>query len=273
MVLLRKIKRLLGIGGSSEEDGAAGEASVTVERERGSGTEPDASSEAAVKGTDNVAADEGESDADDDDRATAIDEDEETVAAGTDATGSTESIVDEEEATEDAAARAEPAEAAGPESEDITTDVDDLEPAEEAEESEAEEEDEEDVDVDEEETAAAGTDATGSTESIVDEEEATEDAVTKAETSEAAGPESDDVTTDVDDLEPTEEAGESETEEGVPVKKIRGIGPAYADRLSDMGIDTVADLAAADPAEVAEGTNVSESRVSRWIDRAAEYEP
>jgi len=38
-----------------------------------------------------------------------------------------------------------------------------------------------------------------------------------------------------------------------------------------MGIETVTQLAAADPAEVAEGAKVSEKRASRWIDRAAEF--
>ena len=251
MVLLRKIKRLLGIGGQSEEDGAAGETSVTVERERGADEEPDASSEAAVKGTDTV--EEGDAEtrtaADEEaagtETAASADADaaeeeggEEPVSTDTDASGSTEAIVDEGGATDESTVKAEPSEAAGPESEDVTTDVDDADTA------------------DAGDTAAEG--ETGGAASAAEEER---------EDAEAA-----EVEEETED-ETAETAGEEEAGEDVPVETIRGIGPAYAERLADMGIDSVADLAAADPAEVAEETAVSESRVTRWIDRAAEYEP
>jgi len=61
----------------------------------------------------------------------------------------------------------------------------------------------------------------------------------------------------------TEAGGDSD-----PVDVIDGIGPAYSDRLAAAGIETVADLAAADPDAVAEDTDVSPSRVEGWIDRA-----
>lgn len=62
------------------------------------------------------------------------------------------------------------------------------------------------------------------------------------------------------DLEP-EAADESTT-------VIKGIGDTYAERLADAGIETVGDLAAADPAEVADESGVSESRLERWTERA-----
>lgn len=52
------------------------------------------------------------------------------------------------------------------------------------------------------------------------------------------------------------------------VETIKGIGPAYADRFDQVGIETIDDLAAANAAEVAEEIDVAEFRVSSWIDRA-----
>lgn len=53
-----------------------------------------------------------------------------------------------------------------------------------------------------------------------------------------------------------------------PVQTISGIGPAYAERLAEAGIETVDQLASADPAELAEATGLGEGRVSDWIERA-----
>jgi len=52
------------------------------------------------------------------------------------------------------------------------------------------------------------------------------------------------------------------------VEEVEGIGSTYADRLADAGIGSAAGLAAADPEEVAEAADVSESRASEWIERA-----
>jgi len=53
-----------------------------------------------------------------------------------------------------------------------------------------------------------------------------------------------------------------------PVVEIKGIGPAYADRLAGAGVDTIGELAVADAAELAEQTDISETRIQGWIDRA-----
>ncbi|MFB6149823.1 MAG: DUF4332 domain-containing protein [Halobacteriales archaeon] len=62
--------------------------------------------------------------------------------------------------------------------------------------------------------------------------------------------------------EPASDAG------GESVERIKGIGPTYAERLGTAGIETVAQLAEADPAEVAAETDLSEARLEKWIERA-----
>ena len=109
------------------------------------------------------------------------------------------------------------------------------------------------------EPAAAETEAAASTESLVDEEAAASDAETAAEPAEAATAE--DEETDIDDAD----------DRGPSVEEITGIGPAYAERLAEIGIETVGDLADADAAAVAEGTSVGEKRAATWIDRASEF--
>ncbi len=46
---------------------------------------------------------------------------------------------------------------------------------------------------------------------------------------------------------------------------INGIGPVFAGRLRDANFITFADIAAAEPARLAEVTGASETRVSEWI--------
>lgn len=55
---------------------------------------------------------------------------------------------------------------------------------------------------------------------------------------------------------------------GVALEEVKGIGPAYADRLRDAGVEDVAALAAADAADLADRTDLGEGRVQKWIDRA-----
>jgi polyhydroxyalkanoate synthase len=63
------------------------------------------------------------------------------------------------------------------------------------------------------------------------------------------------------------DAAEQVADDADDVETISGIGPAYAERLRSAGIETTADLAAADPATVAETAQVSESRVEDWFDQ------
>jgi predicted flap endonuclease-1-like 5' DNA nuclease len=63
------------------------------------------------------------------------------------------------------------------------------------------------------------------------------------------------------DAEHDETAGES-------TEKIKGIGPTYSQRLASAGVESIADLAAADPDALADETGISETRISNWVQRA-----
>ena len=108
--------------------------------------------------------------------------------------------------------------------------------------------------------------------SEVDPVDATETDV--AEADDTADPDtgvSDDETAATDDRElTTEDASAGSVEEGEPLTDIKGIGPAYADRLTDAGVDDVATLVTADPDALSEDIDVSPKRIQRWIDRAQE---
>lgn len=52
------------------------------------------------------------------------------------------------------------------------------------------------------------------------------------------------------------------------VDALNGIGPAYAERLGQAGVETVGDLVAADPTSLADDTGISQSRIESWIDQA-----
>ena len=153
------------------------------------------------------------------------------------------------------------------------------------------------------EAATAGTDATDSTDSLAGEPpepepepettaeptDVTDHAGTEKEAAEAAGAthekpptavEPDETTpgeadeADVTEGEPAKEAsagGVDATGGGVgdePVRSISGIGQAYGKRLSDAGIETVADLADADSAELADASGISEKRITDWQEAA-----
>ncbi|MFB6269680.1 MAG: helix-hairpin-helix domain-containing protein [Halobacterium sp.] len=117
------------------------------------------------------------------------------------------------------------------------------------------------------EPVATETDAAASTESLVDEEHA-DDPTRAAEPAEAGvtdeGHSEADVEPDVDTGETDEETGEA----AESVSTVKGIGPAYASRLEDAGVETVGDLAGADPEELAERVDLSPKRVGRWVDSA-----
>jgi len=55
---------------------------------------------------------------------------------------------------------------------------------------------------------------------------------------------------------------------GDDLTEINGIGPVFAGRLAGQGITTFSDLAAQDPAALAEAIDVAETRVAPWIDEA-----
>lgn len=62
----------------------------------------------------------------------------------------------------------------------------------------------------------------------------------------------------------------TETGDSDAVHSIKGIGSAYADRLAGAGIETVADLLAADLERVADEADISQSRLETWRERARE---
>ena len=57
-------------------------------------------------------------------------------------------------------------------------------------------------------------------------------------------------------------------EPGLPVDSIDGIGPVFARRLTEAGIDSVSRLAGASPDRVAEAAAVSVARARSWIEMA-----
>jgi polyhydroxyalkanoate synthase len=85
--------------------------------------------------------------------------------------------------------------------------------------------------------------------------------------------EDDDAAVEIEDT--TEEDGGTDVETAVAeavadgdLESVNGIGPAYAGRLREAGIDGLAALAAADPEAVAEAAEVPVSRAEDWIDQA-----
>jgi predicted flap endonuclease-1-like 5' DNA nuclease len=78
-----------------------------------------------------------------------------------------------------------------------------------------------------------------------------------------------------DEFEGTDTPGDAiDAEDGTTVADsvdtISGIGPAYAERLGNAGVETVPELREADAVSLAEATDISEKRISRWQERAAE---
>lgn len=122
--------------------------------------------------------------------------------------------------------------------------------------------------------SATGTDATASTGSLTD---GAEGAAEPAEAVDADGAETELGTVDAESAgettgehEATVDIDDAEEAASESVEVIKGIGPAYAERLANAGVDSVADLAAADVSALAEAVDLSEKRVGRWIDRAKE---
>jgi polyhydroxyalkanoate synthase len=76
--------------------------------------------------------------------------------------------------------------------------------------------------------------------------------------------------------EETAEAADVEDDTDVPggdptdLTVVRGVGPAYADRLRAAGVETVADLAAADPVELAGEVDIAEGRLREIVAAAGD---
>ena len=71
--------------------------------------------------------------------------------------------------------------------------------------------------------------------------------------------------------------GESDTEGGtadgaVDVETVEGVGPTYAGRLREAGIETVADLGEYDARLLAAVADASEGRARRWLERVGAHD-
>jgi len=69
------------------------------------------------------------------------------------------------------------------------------------------------------------------------------------------------------DIDVDATGGVDEDDVSVDVAAVSGIGPTYADRLHDAGIETVEDLADYDAAELADIAETTESRAQDWLDQ------
>jgi len=246
MGLLTKLKSLLGLDDDRSQVRRT-DSGVTIEREPEAS--PDAETESAVKGVD---ADAGESfDATDE---TETDEDSAETGVSTEDVTTAPAAESAESQTDDAA---EPAEAIQPSTDagqPAQTEETEPEPTPEA---DAETEDSEEAEPEADE-AAEPDDESPVDDEATDEPDADEPVAAEDEADEPA-PAEDDV---------DEGADEAPVGEGEPLDEIKGIGSAYAERLNDAGVADVAELARADPEQLAAETGVSEKRVATWIDRA-----
>ena len=100
---------------------------------------------------------------------------------------------------------------------------------------------------------------------IEDASEATDAAVTSQEPT---------ATEDIDETTDGVAAGDDESDAGTEgsesgLETVSGIGDTYADRLREAGIETTADLVAADAATVADAAGVPTGRAAEWIERAS----
>jgi predicted flap endonuclease-1-like 5' DNA nuclease len=110
-----------------------------------------------------------------------------------------------------------------------------------------------------------------------DEHEADADTDVAAEADEATDADAEaDEATDADedigaDAAPEADAGAAEgstADAGGDLQDIKGIGPAYGDRLAEVGIESIAELADADHEAVADEADLAPGRVEQWVGRA-----
>jgi len=126
--------------------------------------------------------------------------------------------------------------------------------------------DESDAATEESETAVDESEATEEIETAVDESEAAEEAIEEAEP-DAEGEEEPAETEADAEAEAEPEEPEPEAPEGT-LEDVKGIGPAYAERLRNAGVDSIADLADADAEDLAAETDLSATRIENWIEQA-----
>ena len=111
---------------------------------------------------------------------------------------------------------------------------------------------------------APETDDTTDEEGVADQEEVADDGEDEEEATDNGEDEPAETATDPEPE--TEPAGAQDR-----VEEISGIGPTYSSRLTDAGIETVADLVGADAETVADAAQVSESRAADWIAQAEDW--
>lgn len=101
---------------------------------------------------------------------------------------------------------------------------------------------------------------------VKESEEDSSDAARAAGSATETGASSESSTADADEGDAGDDVPEPEDSE--PVAEIKGIGPAYAGRLQQAGVESVADLASADADELGGETDIAPTRIQNWIDRA-----
>lgn len=94
------------------------------------------------------------------------------------------------------------------------------------------------------------------------------DSTGKATASGTAGAGSADAAAEQASTDTAADAAEGSGPGSEPTNAIKGIGPTYSERLGEAGIETVADLADADPETVADAAKAGESKAMSWIERA-----
>jgi predicted flap endonuclease-1-like 5' DNA nuclease len=111
---------------------------------------------------------------------------------------------------------------------------------------------------------------------------AAEASTTTADSTTDAATEAGEQTPSADATAPSAERGASEGDAGDdgdasspsvpapdrPVDSLSGIGPAYAARLAEVGVETVGDLVETGAETVGAETDLSEKRVAGWIEQA-----
>ncbi|MFC6837070.1 class III poly(R)-hydroxyalkanoic acid synthase subunit PhaC [Halomarina ordinaria] len=116
------------------------------------------------------------------------------------------------------------------------------------------------------------------TELVERDEEAVAEAVEEASDGDgdgepaAAAVDSDEDAATAEDTAETADQPVSAAGEEADVESVEGIGPTYAERLREIGVETVADLRETDVETVAETAGVGVSRAERWFDALDEDE-